>query len=118
MLYNIIYNIIYVIKNNLLLLLILLLNFPGSRFTFVNILKCFALVFISFPLDESPDVSMIAWTTTPWTLPSNLALVVNPEMDYVKVKGEEQICIIIYMLMYIMYNMYMVDKCFRPTCFS
>jgi isoleucyl-tRNA synthetase len=29
---------------------------------------------------------MVAWTTTPWTLPSNLALCVNPEMDYVKVK--------------------------------
>lgn len=42
---------------------------------------------ISFPLDESPDVSMIAWTTTPWTLPSNLALIVHPEMIYVKVKG-------------------------------
>jgi len=43
-------------------------------------------VIVSFPLDESPDVSMIAWTTTPWTLPSNLALVVNPKMIYVKVK--------------------------------
>jgi len=42
---------------------------------------------VNFPLDEDPNVSMIAWTTTPWTLPSNLALVVNPEMDYVKVKG-------------------------------
>lgn len=52
-------------------------------------LSFFLSVFISFPLDESPDVSMIAWTTTPWTLPSNLALVVNPEMDYVKVKGNK-----------------------------
>ena len=26
------------------------------------------------------------WTTTPWTLPSNLALVVNPDFDYVRVK--------------------------------
>ncbi|XP_057312856.1 isoleucine--tRNA ligase, cytoplasmic-like [Hydractinia symbiolongicarpus] len=43
-------------------------------------------VIVSFPLDESPNVSMIAWTTTPWTLPSNLALVVNPELTYVKVK--------------------------------
>ena len=47
----------------------------------------FLIVIVNFPLDESPDVSMIAWTTTPWTLPSNLALVVNPDMDYVKVKG-------------------------------
>lgn len=42
-------------------------------------------VIVSFPLDDDPQVSMIAWTTTPWTLPSNLALCVNPEMAYVKV---------------------------------
>ena len=29
---------------------------------------------------------MIAWTTTPWTLPSNLALCVNAKFDYVKVR--------------------------------
>lgn len=28
----------------------------------------------------------LAWTTTPWTLPSNLALAVNPELDYVEIK--------------------------------
>ncbi|XP_041347698.1 isoleucine--tRNA ligase, cytoplasmic-like [Gigantopelta aegis] len=43
-------------------------------------------VIVSFPLEEDADVSMIAWTTTPWTLPSNLSLCVNPSMTYVKVK--------------------------------
>ncbi|XP_050412605.1 isoleucine--tRNA ligase, cytoplasmic [Patella vulgata] len=43
-------------------------------------------VYVSLPLDEDPNTSMIAWTTTPWTLPSNLSLCVNPDMDYVKVK--------------------------------
>ncbi|KFM74142.1 Isoleucine--tRNA ligase, cytoplasmic, partial [Stegodyphus mimosarum] len=43
-------------------------------------------VIVSFPLDKSPDVSVIAWTTTPWTLPSNLSVCVNPDLDYVKVK--------------------------------
>uniref|UniRef100_A0A8D3AS32 Isoleucine--tRNA ligase, cytoplasmic n=1 Tax=Scophthalmus maximus TaxID=52904 RepID=A0A8D3AS32_SCOMX len=43
-------------------------------------------VIVNFPLVEDPDVSLIAWTTTPWTLPSNLALCVNPEFIYVKVK--------------------------------
>ncbi|KAL5013777.1 hypothetical protein ScPMuIL_008047 [Solemya velum] len=43
-------------------------------------------VIVSFPLEDKPDVAMIAWTTTPWTLPSNLALCVNPELDYVKVR--------------------------------
>uniref|UniRef100_A0A3B3YUM3 Isoleucine--tRNA ligase, cytoplasmic n=1 Tax=Poecilia mexicana TaxID=48701 RepID=A0A3B3YUM3_9TELE len=45
-------------------------------------------VIVSFPLVESENVSLIAWTTTPWTLPSNLALCVNPEFLYVQVKGE------------------------------
>lgn len=31
----------------------------------------------------------LAWTTTPWTLPSNLALCVNPKLEYVKVRNEE-----------------------------
>lgn len=44
-------------------------------------------VVVSFPVDDDPDgASLVAWTTTPWTLPSNLALCVNPEMDYLKVK--------------------------------
>ncbi|CAK8675951.1 unnamed protein product [Clavelina lepadiformis] len=42
-------------------------------------------VIVNFPLDEDENVKMIAWTTTPWTLPSNLALCVNPKMSYVKV---------------------------------
>ena len=47
----------------------------------------FPLVIINFPLDDDPSTSMIAWTTTPWTLPSNLALCVHPDFTYVKVKG-------------------------------
>uniref|UniRef100_A0A8C6U210 Isoleucine--tRNA ligase, cytoplasmic n=1 Tax=Neogobius melanostomus TaxID=47308 RepID=A0A8C6U210_9GOBI len=43
-------------------------------------------VIVNFPLLENEGVSLIAWTTTPWTLPSNLALCVNPEYLYVKVK--------------------------------
>jgi isoleucyl-tRNA synthetase len=34
------------------------------------------------------DAAFLAWTTTPWTLPSNLALMVGPEIDYIKVKHE------------------------------
>uniref|UniRef100_A0AAY4CF91 Isoleucine--tRNA ligase, cytoplasmic n=1 Tax=Denticeps clupeoides TaxID=299321 RepID=A0AAY4CF91_9TELE len=43
-------------------------------------------VIVNFPLLEDESVSLVAWTTTPWTLPSNLALCVNPEFQYVKVK--------------------------------
>ncbi|XP_064374878.1 isoleucine--tRNA ligase, cytoplasmic [Dromaius novaehollandiae] len=43
-------------------------------------------VTVSFPLDEDASVSLVAWTTTPWTLPSNLALCVNPELQYIKLR--------------------------------
>jgi len=35
---------------------------------------------------EDEDASIWAWTTTPWTLPSNLALAVHPSVEYVKVR--------------------------------
>ncbi len=35
---------------------------------------------------EDEDVRILAWTTTPWTLPSNVALTVGPKIEYVKVK--------------------------------
>jgi len=38
---------------------------------------------------EDEDASLWAWTTTPWTLPSNLALAVHPEFSYAKVRVEE-----------------------------
>ncbi len=34
----------------------------------------------------SPGESFLAWTTTPWTLPSNVALAVHPDLDYVRVR--------------------------------
>jgi isoleucyl-tRNA synthetase len=42
-------------------------------------------VVVSFPLKDEEGVSFIAWTTTPWTLPSNIALCVHPTMEYVKI---------------------------------
>ena len=36
--------------------------------------------------DETEDVRILAWTTTPWTLPSNTALAVGPNIKYVKIK--------------------------------
>lgn len=35
------------------------------------------------------DAYFLAWTTTPWTLPSNVALCVNPQVDYCKVKAAD-----------------------------
>ena len=38
---------------------------------------------------KDEDAYILAWTTTPWTLPSNIALCVNPEEDYAKVKAAD-----------------------------
>ena len=67
---------------------------PGLKFTndvAENLLMHLFVVFtvvVNFPVIGEPDVLLVAWTTTPWTLPSNLALCVNPELDYVKVQGK------------------------------
>ncbi|QJU07266.1 GNAT family N-acetyltransferase [Candidatus Saccharibacteria bacterium oral taxon 488] len=42
-------------------------------------------VYVKFKLDDE-DAAVLAWTTTPWTLPANLMLAVNPEMTYCEVK--------------------------------
>ncbi len=39
-------------------------------------------VTVRFRVEGDPSVSFLAWTTTPWTLPSNVALAVHPELDY------------------------------------
>lgn len=44
---------------------------------------------LRFRVKGGENAYFLAWTTTPWTLPSNLALTVGPEIDYVKVKDGE-----------------------------
>jgi isoleucyl-tRNA synthetase len=46
-------------------------------------------VTVTFKDKENQDISYLAWTTTPWTLPSNQALAVNPDIDYCVVKTEK-----------------------------
>lgn len=43
-------------------------------------------VFVRMPLVDTPDTSLLVWTTTPWTLPANVAVAAHPEVDYVKVE--------------------------------
>ncbi|MCB9078293.1 MAG: isoleucine--tRNA ligase [Anaerolineaceae bacterium] len=43
-------------------------------------------VVVMFKLDGE-DTQVLAWTTTPWTLPSNMALAVSPEITYAKIKN-------------------------------
>jgi isoleucyl-tRNA synthetase len=43
-------------------------------------------VFVKFPLLDEPDVSLLAWTTMPWTLVPHAAIAVDPEVTYVRVR--------------------------------
>lgn len=57
-------------------------------------------VFVRFPITEKPGATagssssaeneyLLVWTTTPWTLTSNIAAMINPELDYVKIKAKK-----------------------------
>jgi len=48
-------------------------------------------VTLRFPLRGRPGESMLIWTTTPWTLSSNVAAAVGPELTYVKVRQGDEI---------------------------
>lgn len=48
-------------------------------------------VYVKFPLVDRPGEYILAWTTTPWTLPANTALAVHPNLDYAKVKQDGEI---------------------------
>ncbi|HET7011392.1 MAG TPA: class I tRNA ligase family protein, partial [Anaerolineales bacterium] len=47
-------------------------------------------VTLRFPLVDRPEESLLVWTTTPWTLTSNVAAAVGPDLDYIQVRqGDE-----------------------------
>lgn len=45
-------------------------------------------VTVRFPVQGRDNESLLAWTTTPWTLPSNVALAVHPDLDYARTRLE------------------------------
>ena len=49
-------------------------------------------VTVRFAVDGEKDTYFLAWTTTPWTLPSNLALAFGPDIDYVKILDKSDDC--------------------------
>ena len=51
-------------------------------------------VYIRFRLKSDPATSILAWTTTPWTLPGNVALAVGEDIDYVKVRSGDETLIL------------------------
>lgn len=42
-------------------------------------------LFIRMPMVDEPDTSLLVWTTTPWTLPGNVAVAVHPDVEYATV---------------------------------
>jgi isoleucyl-tRNA synthetase len=46
-------------------------------------------VYIAFKIKNKKGEYILAWTTTPWTLPGNVGLAVNPKVDYVKVQLDD-----------------------------
>ncbi|HEY2597601.1 MAG TPA: isoleucine--tRNA ligase [Candidatus Dormibacteraeota bacterium] len=52
-------------------------------------------VYVRFRLKNDPKTSILAWTTTPWTLPGNVALAVDADIDYIKVKDGEDAFLIL-----------------------
>lgn len=51
-------------------------------------------IYVKFELEDEPGTYLIAWTTTPWTLPGNTAIAVNKDVVYVKVKIGNEILIL------------------------
>jgi len=43
-------------------------------------------VFVRMPLADAPNVALLVWTTTPWTLPANVAVAIQPEAPYAEVE--------------------------------
>ncbi|WP_111747955.1 isoleucine--tRNA ligase [Salinisphaera orenii] len=51
-------------------------------------------VTVRFYLEDEPDTALLAWTTTPWTLPSNVALAVGPSVEYASARLDGQVYIL------------------------
>ncbi len=47
-------------------------------------------VYVRFPLEDDPQTSLLVWTTTPWTLPSNMFAAVRRDFEYVVARDGEQ----------------------------
>lgn len=51
-------------------------------------------IYVKFQVKGEKNVYLMAWTTTPWTLPSNVALTINPRETYVKAKCSDEVYIL------------------------
>lgn len=75
-------------------------------------------VFVRFKLTAQPRTSILAWTTTPWTLPGNVALAVDDDIDYVTVRqksadGEDEFLILAESRLQVLDGDYHVERKFK-----
>ena len=47
-------------------------------------------IYVKFPIKNSENRYFLVWTTTPWTLPANVALAINKDISYVEIKKDEE----------------------------
>lgn len=52
-------------------------------------------IYVKFPVKGQDKTYLLVWTTTPWTIPANLAVAVHPELKYVKVKVGDEFLIMV-----------------------
>ena len=45
-------------------------------------------IVVAFPLRSDPETNLLIWTTTPWTVPSNIAIAVHPDFEYIKIHDQ------------------------------
>ena len=75
-------------------------------------------VTVRLPLVNEPDVALLVWTTTPWTLPGNMAAAVHKDLEYVKVRvkteeGDEDVILAKERLAQLATDEYQVLETFR-----
>jgi len=51
-------------------------------------------IFVKFPVVGKKNEFLLVWTTTPWTIPFNLAVMANPKLDYVRAKVDDEVWIV------------------------
>ncbi len=51
-------------------------------------------IWVAFPQIDAPEKNFVIWTTTPWTIPANMAVAVHPELEYVEISHAGKIYIV------------------------
>lgn len=67
-------------------------------------------LYLKFPLKNEDKTSFFVWTTTPWTLPGNVAIAIHPQAEYVKVKVDDECLILAEPRLSILENFEVVEK--------